>query len=329
MLHYNTVPCIIPTLASTSSVVLVIYLRFTTYSFRALTLHRLLFSAPFDPLYSLLSSPPSLIIATDLERLHWTLFQMWFYMWYSDWISFTFNYLPYIPLHPALLSSSLFPLSLHSSVFLLHVGACLPSALWISTAETVLFSLVNLCSKRACRPTFFYIFCDPLEHYTGVWFWSSARSAQLYAVNLYFQFPISTTAPCFWCFELKLHDHIPPDSRFFHCVSDLINQTDCCQKYASFFLCPFRQFERRVRDSQMSAWSWWGIRTVCTWECTLLSRIVRCTYTSVNQSIMDNFLFLKCSVDVMILPGRQRRETLGGSSPQKKAVDHSFLHVII
>lgn len=195
MLHYNNVRVSFSTLASILSVVS-LFIWVTIYFSRALTLHRLLF---LTTVWFLLLSPPSLIIATVLDRPSSKIAlpsQTWFYMWHSDWNSFTFRLPPItIPLHSALLSNSLFPLFI-CPVFLLHVGACLPSALWISiTAETVLFGLVNLCSKRACCPTYlpFFHFYHLVTFLSITWASDSghqSRSAQPHAFNLLLLFLI-------------------------------------------------------------------------------------------------------------------------------------------
>lgn len=193
MLHYNKVPYIVSTLASSSSVSFVVYLWFTYIPSEHWPFWFLIFS-------SLIASvldhgdrfrPTTVKACNGLyprcgSHLTWRLEVVY--------IQVT----PTIPLHSALLSSLY---SLHFFIFLYffsmlaHVCLVHFESRW--RLRPFLFGLVNPCSKRACCPTFlFSIFCDHLEHYTGVWFWSSVKICSALRIQSLFQSHISIVFSC-------------------------------------------------------------------------------------------------------------------------------------
>lgn len=151
-------------------------------------------------------------------------------------------------LYSALLNSSILFILLYFFFMLAHV--CLVHFESRRRLRPFCLALLITAPSEPAVRLFIFVFCDHLEHSTGVWFRSSVKiSSALRIQSLSFQFPISTIvpSPLFWCFALQLHDHIPPDFRLFLVCLTLLVKLIVVKKCFCFLLPLSSVWEERTR----------------------------------------------------------------------------------
>jgi hypothetical protein len=149
-----------------------------------------------------------------------------------------------------------------------------------------------------------------------------SRSAQLYAFNL-LSFPISYiyhfSCPLVLMFCVKTARPYSP--RYFVLfLSDLVNQTDCCQKYVSLFSLSFSSILRGEYDTLRCPLD---IRSEIRPVCVCMDICIMYVYITVancamyihecNQSIMDK---LYLAVGVVVFNGSACC-SIGGETPRR------------